>query len=72
MFNLLELVKGQEGYTNFIVSEVNDHAVRIALINGEFHWHNPVSANTMHRTRSFERTVKICFEITHIDIKGSK
>ena len=31
-----------------------------------------VPANTMHRTRSNERTVKMCFEKTSNDIKGGK
>ncbi len=39
VFNLNELIKDQDEYTNFIVSEVNDHALRLAVINGEFHWH---------------------------------
>ncbi|MFJ8090901.1 cupin domain-containing protein [Lysinibacillus sp. NPDC095746] len=104
VYNLNELIKNQSDYTNFIVSEVNDHALRIAVINGEFHWHKhencdelfyvlegelfidlentetvslkpgeifTVPANTMHRTRSNERTVNMCFEKTSNDIKGS-
>lgn len=39
VLNLLELVKNQKDYNNFIVSEVNDHALRIAVINGDYHWH---------------------------------
>lgn len=39
VFNLNELFTNQDEYTNFIVSEVNDHALRLAVINGEFHWH---------------------------------
>lgn len=37
--NLLESVSNINEYTNFIVSEVNDHVLRIAVINGDFHWH---------------------------------
>ncbi|MEX3743977.1 MULTISPECIES: cupin domain-containing protein [Lysinibacillus] len=37
--NLLQTVSDISEYTNFIVSEVNDHVVRIAVINGEYHWH---------------------------------
>lgn len=39
VYNLNELIKDRSDYTNFIVSEVNDHALRIAVINREFHWH---------------------------------
>ena len=39
VINLAQLVQNQQDYTNFIVSEVNDHALRIAVINGDFHWH---------------------------------
>ncbi|WP_445490917.1 cupin domain-containing protein [Niallia sp. 03133] len=104
VINLLDLIKEQKEYTNFIVSEINNHALRIAVIDGEFHWHKhedcdelfyvlegelfidlegettvslkpgevfTVPANTMHRTRSNERTVNICFEKSTNDIKGS-
>ena len=104
VINLYNLIKNQKDYTNFIVSEVNDHALRIAVINGEFHWHRhedcdelfyvlegelfidlennktvslkpgeifTVPAKTMHRTRSNERTVNICFEKASNDIKGT-
>lgn len=37
--NLLELVSGVTEYNNFVVSEINDHVLRIAVIDGEFHWH---------------------------------
>jgi quercetin dioxygenase-like cupin family protein len=37
--NLQKLIQDQEDYTNFIVSEVNDHVLRLAVIDGEFHWH---------------------------------
>ncbi|WP_088014358.1 cupin domain-containing protein [Gottfriedia acidiceleris] len=39
VINLQKLTQDQMEYTNFIVSEVNDHALRIAVINGDFHWH---------------------------------
>ena len=103
VINLAQLVQNQHDYTNFIVSEVNDHALRIAVINGDFHWHKhddcdelfyvlegelfidlegketvslkpgeifTVPANTMHRTRSNERTVNLCFEKSINDISG--
>ncbi len=103
VINLAQLVQNQNDYTNFIVSEVNDHALRIAVINGDFHWHQhedcaelfyvlegelfidiegketvslkpgeifTVPANTMHRTRSNERTVNLCFEKSTNDING--
>ncbi|GIN87924.1 hypothetical protein J6TS2_43100 [Heyndrickxia sporothermodurans] len=104
VINLKELIKDQTDYTNFIVSKINDHALRIAVINGEFHWHKhedcdelfyvlegelfidlendrtvslkpgeifTVPANTMHRTRSNERTVNLCFEKASNDINGN-
>ncbi|MBW5445811.1 cupin domain-containing protein [Cohnella sp. CFH 77786] len=37
--NLYDITKGITDYRNWIVSEVNDHALRIAVIDGEFHWH---------------------------------
>ncbi|WNQ14355.1 cupin domain-containing protein [Paenibacillus aurantius] len=37
--NLFEITKGISDYKNWIVSEVNDHALRIAVMNGAFHWH---------------------------------
>lgn len=103
VINLAQLVQNQNDYMNFIVSEVNDHALRIAVINGDFHWHKhedcdelfyvlegelfidiegketvslkpgeifTVPANTMHRTRSNERTVNLCFEKSINDING--
>lgn len=37
--NLLELVKDVKDYKNMVVSEVNDHVLRLAVIDGDFHWH---------------------------------
>lgn len=37
--NLLNLVSDINEYKNFIVSEMNDHVLRKAVIDGEFHWH---------------------------------
>lgn len=37
--NLLQTVSDISTYSNFVVSEVNDHVLRIAVIDGEFHWH---------------------------------
>lgn len=103
VINVHKLIEDQTDYINFIVSEVNDHSLRIAVINGEFHWHKhedcdelfyvlegelfidfennetislkpgdmfTVPANTMHRTRSKERTVNLCFEKTINNING--
>jgi mannose-6-phosphate isomerase-like protein (cupin superfamily) len=37
--NLLNLVTDITDYKNFVVAEINDHVLRIAVIDGEFHWH---------------------------------
>lgn len=37
--NLLHSVSNITEYSNFVVSEVNDHVLRIAVIDGDFHWH---------------------------------
>lgn len=38
--NLLGLTKNiTEQHSNFIVSEVNDHCLRIAVFTGEYKWH---------------------------------
>ncbi|WP_306985221.1 cupin domain-containing protein [Alkalicoccobacillus murimartini] len=101
--NLLELVANQEAYTNFIASEINDHVLRIAVIDGDFHWHKhedcdemfyvlegelfidlegketvslkpgdmfTIPSGVMHRTRSKQRTVNLCFEKKENDING--
>jgi mannose-6-phosphate isomerase-like protein (cupin superfamily) len=103
LINLHKLVENQNDYSNFIVSEVNDHVLRIAVINGVFHWHKhedcdelfyvlegelfidldnnqtvclkpgdvyTIPANTLHRTRSSQRTVNLCFEKGSNDITG--
>lgn len=37
--NVSLMTQGISEYTNFVVAEVNNHVVRAAVINGEFHWH---------------------------------
>ncbi|WP_407673387.1 cupin domain-containing protein [Paenibacillus silvisoli] len=37
--NLFDATRNMSTYTNFVVSEVNDHVLRAAVIDGEFHWH---------------------------------
>lgn len=37
--NIFDATKDIQQYTNFVVGEVNDHVVRAAVIDGEFHWH---------------------------------
>jgi mannose-6-phosphate isomerase-like protein (cupin superfamily) len=37
--NVFEVTKSIYKYANFIVGEVNDHVVRVAVIDGDFHWH---------------------------------
>ncbi|WP_413087530.1 GNAT family N-acetyltransferase [Terribacillus sp. 179-K 1B1 HS] len=100
---LAQLTKDSALYMNEIVSEVNDHVVRLAVIDGEYHWHKhddcdesffilegelyidledrtvsllpgdlfTIPAGVMHRTRSNQRTVNICFEKAANEITGS-
>ncbi|RED66162.1 cupin domain-containing protein [Cohnella lupini] len=37
--NIYEITKNINEYANFIIGEVNDHVVRAAVIDGDFHWH---------------------------------
>ncbi|MGG3570936.1 cupin domain-containing protein [Bacillus gobiensis] len=38
--NLIDLTKDiTEQYKNFVVSDVNDHCVRIAVFQGDYKWH---------------------------------
>lgn len=103
LLRLLNLTKNSSIYMNEIVSEVNDHVVRLAVIDGDYHWHKhddcdeaffvlegelyidldektvslqpgdlfTIPAGVMHRTRSNQRTVNICFEKTVNEIIGS-
>jgi mannose-6-phosphate isomerase-like protein (cupin superfamily) len=87
----------EETYKNFIVSNVNDSCLRLAVFTGEYDWHyHPTSdelflvlegelfidfkeqdtvclkpndtitipAGVIHRSRSIQRTVNLCFEHT--------
>ncbi|MFB1097354.1 GNAT family N-acetyltransferase [Terribacillus sp. JSM ZJ617] len=104
LLRLLNLTKSSSTYMNEIVSEVNDHVVRLAVIEGDYHWHKhddcdeaffvlegelyidlaertvslqpgdlfTIPAGVMHRTRSNQRTVNICFEKAINEITGSK
>lgn len=104
LLRLLNLTKSSSTYMNEIVSEVNDHVVRLAVIEGDYHWHKhddcdeaffvlegelyidldektvslqpgdlfTIPAGVMHRTRSNQRTVNICFEKAVNEITGSK
>lgn len=37
--NIFEMTKDINQYANFVVGEVNEHVVRAAVIDGDFHWH---------------------------------
>lgn len=37
--NVSDMTRSINEYTNFVVAEVNDHVVRAAVMDGEFHWH---------------------------------
>ncbi|MEC0303726.1 cupin domain-containing protein [Terribacillus saccharophilus] len=103
LLHLLDLTKNSGPYANEIVSEVNDHVVRLAVINGDYHWHKhndcdeaflvlegvlyidleertvslkpgdlfTIPAGVMHRTRSQQRTVNLCFEKAVNEIAGN-
>jgi mannose-6-phosphate isomerase-like protein (cupin superfamily) len=84
-----------EPYKNFVLSMVNNHCVRMAVMQGEYRWHQhprsdecflvvegkleidlaggrtvvlqpgeafTIPAGVVHRTRSHERSVNLCFE----------
>lgn len=39
--NVFDLTGGlKDDWNNFIVSEVNDHVVRVCLLQRDFHWHS--------------------------------
>ncbi|MFP7477015.1 cupin domain-containing protein [Terribacillus saccharophilus] len=103
LLRLLDLTNNSASYANKIVSEVNDHVVRLAVIDGDYHWHKhddcdeaffvlegklyidleektislqpgdlfTIPAGVIHRTRSKQRTVNICFEKAVNEISGS-
>ncbi len=38
--NILEAVQGiQSDWKNFVLSEINDHVVRVSVLDRDFHWH---------------------------------
>lgn len=40
-FNVYDLANGlEDDWKNFVVSEVNDHVVRLSLLQRDFHWHS--------------------------------
>ena len=40
-FNVHDLTAGlEDDWNNFVVSEVNDHVVRLSLLQRDFHWHS--------------------------------
>ena len=40
-FNVHDLTDGlDDDWKNFVVSEVNDHVVRLSLLQRDFHWHS--------------------------------
>jgi mannose-6-phosphate isomerase-like protein (cupin superfamily) len=40
-FNVYDLTdKLNDDWKNFVVSEVNDHVVRLSLLQRDFHWHS--------------------------------
>lgn len=91
-----------DDWKNFIVGEINDHVVRLSVLQRDFHWHRheksdefffviegklfvdfeqhteillpgemiTIEKNVMHRTRSNERTILLCFEHSQNDVSG--
>ena len=40
-FNVHDLTNGiEDDWKNFVVSEVNDHVVRLSVLQRDFHWHS--------------------------------
>jgi mannose-6-phosphate isomerase-like protein (cupin superfamily) len=40
-FNVHDLTNGiEDDWKNFVVSEVNDHVVRLSVLQRNFHWHS--------------------------------
>jgi mannose-6-phosphate isomerase-like protein (cupin superfamily) len=38
--NVLDLTKNiKDDWKNFVVSEINDHVVRLSILQRDFHWH---------------------------------
>ncbi len=96
--NLKELSQQvTERHQNFVVNEVNESCLRLAVFTGEYPWHRhpdadelflvlegeliidlkdresvtlhpndifTIPAGVIHRTRSLQRTVNLCFEHT--------
>lgn len=98
-----ELTKSiNDQWKNFPVESINDHVVRLSVLQKDFHWHKhtksdefffvlegklfvdfeenteeigvgqmiKVPKNVVHRTRSKERTVILCFETADNDVSG--
>jgi mannose-6-phosphate isomerase-like protein (cupin superfamily) len=43
-----ELTKGiKDDWTNFVVSEINDHVVRLSVLQRDFHWHAHSASDEM-------------------------
>lgn len=92
----------QDDWINFVVSDINDHVVRLSVLQRDFHWHLhsnsdelfyvvkgelfvdledsteviapgqmiTIPKNVLHRTRSNQRTVLLCFESKDNDVVG--
>ena len=101
--DIIKLTKDiTEKWKNFPVCEINDHVVRVSVLEKDFYWHShsksdeffyvvegelfvdfedrtetltsgqmiKVPKNMIHRTRSQQRTVILCFETTNNDVSG--
>jgi len=63
-----ELTRGIiDEWKNFVVSRVNDHVVRLSVLQRDFHWHSHPESDG-----STERTLILCFESEDNDVKGSE
>ncbi len=97
-----ETMNIKDKWKNFVVSNLNDHVVRLSVLQKDFHWHShdisdemfyviegkllidfedrteelltgemiTVPKGVKHRTRSEDRTLLLCFEHAHNDVKG--
>ena len=46
--NVFELTKDiNDSWKNFVVSEINDHVIRLSVLQRDFHWHSHPESDEM-------------------------